>query len=102
PTWPSKKKSIVMKKVIVFGCFDPLHEGHRNFFSQAKKLGDYLVVAVARDSNIRHYKNHEPSRLEAERLRAVSSLDEVDEAMLGDESGEYKVLEKVKPDIIAI
>lgn len=91
-----------MKKVIVFGSFDPLHEGHRNFFSQAKRLGDYLMVVVARDENIRLLKNHDPSQKERVRLEAVQKLKGVDKAILGDNPGEYEVLDREKPDIIAL
>src|SRR3989344_5438626 len=47
-----------MKTVMVFGTFDILHVGHLDFFKQARKLGDYLLVVVARDvyEVIRTYK----------------------------------------------
>lgn len=91
-----------MKKVIVFGSFDPLHEGHRNFFSQAKRLGDYLTVVVARDKNIKLLKGHDPSQKESERMEAVKVLAGVDRVILGDSPQEYKVLDREKPDIIAL
>ena len=34
-----------MKIVLVTGGFDPLHSGHIEYFTEAKKLGDVLVVA---------------------------------------------------------
>lgn len=91
-----------MIKVIAFGSFDPLHEGHRDFFRQAKELGDYLVVVVARDENIKRMKNHESRIKENNRLQAVRAERIVDKAILGDKNGEYLVLEREKPDIIAI
>ena len=47
---------IFMKKVMVFGTFDGLHEGHLDFFRQAREYGDYLIVAVARDVNVKKIK----------------------------------------------
>ena len=42
-----------MKRVLIFGTFDGIHEGHLNLFKQAKKYGDYLIVVVGRDENIK-------------------------------------------------
>ena len=36
-----------MKKVITYGTFDLLHYGHINLLKRAKKLGDYLIVALS-------------------------------------------------------
>jgi|SRR5690625_2494655 len=38
-----------MKRVITYGTFDLLHYGHINLLRQAKKLGDYLIVALSTD-----------------------------------------------------
>lgn len=38
-----------MEKVITYGTFDLLHYGHINLLERAKKLGDYLIVAVSTD-----------------------------------------------------
>ena len=38
-----------MKTVLVTGGFDPLHSGHIEYFKEAKKLGNRLVVGVNSD-----------------------------------------------------
>ena len=38
-----------MKKVITYGTYDLLHQGHINLLRRAKALGDYLVVALSTD-----------------------------------------------------
>lgn len=47
---------IVLKKVITYGTFDLLHYGHINLLKRAKKLGDYLIVALSTD-NFNRIKN---------------------------------------------
>ena len=75
-----------MTSVICFGTFDHLHPGHLNYFQQAKELGDYLIVIVARDKNT----NRETTFNEEERLAEVKKQEVVDEAILGDLEDKYK------------
>ncbi len=98
-----------MKKVMVFGSFDVLHEGHHHFLKDAKALGDYLVVALASDASIRFLKEHEPKTSFDVRAAALSLSEYVDEVVAGDELdddgndafGTWQVIDKLKPDIIA-
>lgn len=39
-----------MKIVVVSGGFDPVHSGHIQYFLEAKKLGDKLIIALNSDS----------------------------------------------------
>jgi len=91
-----------MKKVLVFGTFDNLHKGHLSFFSQARKIGDKLVVVVARDKTVWQIKKQLPVFSEAERLAQVSRCKNVDEAFLGSTNDKYEILRIVKPDVICL
>lgn len=91
-----------MKKVLVFGTFDGLHPGHINFFEQAKKLGDYLVVVVGRDVTVNKIKGRFPKRSELLRLKAVQQCQLVNEAMLGNIGNPYEIIKKIKPDVIGL
>lgn len=88
-------------KVMASGVFDILHTGHIHYLTEAKALGDELVVVVATDNTVRKNK-HEPITPEKMRLEIVQALKPVDEAILGKESDMYSVVLEIKPDIIAI
>lgn len=89
--------------VLVFGTFDGIHDGHRFFLSQARALGDRLVVVVARDATAGSLKAKPPRRNEERRLDEVRRLKAVDSALLGDETlGAYRVIEMIRPDVIAL
>ena len=52
-----KEGDCVMKKVITYGTFDLIHQGHINLLRNAKALGDYLIVALSTDEFNRDMKN---------------------------------------------
>lgn len=91
-----------MKKVLVFGTFDGTHKGHLNFFKQAKKYGDYLIVVVARDETVKRLKGKLPFRNELKRIKELEKCEIVDEIILGDKNNPYEVLKKVKPEVICL
>ncbi len=83
------------------GTFDLLHMGHIFFLKEAKKLGDKLVVVVARDITVRRLK-HEPVTNEEIRLNLIKELRVVDEAYLGSTDDMYTIVENIQPNIIAL
>jgi len=90
-----------MVRVMATGVFDLLHPGHLYFLEEAKRLGDELVVVVARDQTARRLK-HEPYVPEHIRRQMVEALKPVDRAILGSATDIYQTVVDVKPDIIAL
>jgi FAD synthetase len=90
-----------MVKVMATGTFDLLHMGHIFYLREAKKLGDTLVVVVATDSTVRKLK-HDPITPQEIRVNLIKELKMVDEAYLGHEDDMYRIVEEIKPDIIAL
>lgn len=88
--------------VLAFGTFDLLHPGHLFYLAEARKLGKKLVVIVARDSNVKHFKGHFPVNLEKTRLTVVQSLKDVDQAVLGQRSNFFAIIKKFNPEKIAL
>lgn len=99
-------------KKIVFcsGCFDLTHAGHVLFFEECKKLGDVLLVMVARDENVRTVKGeNRPILNETIRMKMVHSLKPVDICLFDlpfekhDPLGNLvKVFQTLQPDIYAV
>lgn len=87
---------------MVFGAFDGLHPGHLDFFRQAKKYGDFLIVSVGTDKNVAKLKSKKPLFGQEERLNLVGSLSIVDEAVLGAEKDFYQEIKKYSPDVICL
>jgi len=94
------------KVVLASGAFDLLHYGHVYYLTEAKKAGGEnakLVVIIAKDRTVEKLKGTNPIIPEDQRRAVVESLKVVDEAILGYEDMDMlKVIEKVKPDIIAL
>jgi len=110
-----------MTKVLVFGTFDGLHEGHLNFFRQARNISNldnraklttgqvFLIVVVARDSTVLRIKKHTPKYNENERLKSLltNSHELVNDALFGVENHDpnnnsYEIIKEIKPDIICL
>lgn len=71
-----------MKKVIITsGYFNPVHIGHINLIKEAKKLGDFLIVVVNNDQQVK-LKGSVPFMPEQERLEIIKALKYADEVIL--------------------
>lgn len=91
------------KKVMVFGVFDRLHQGHRAFLGQARRHGQELIAVVARDEVVRKLKSRRPREPERARLAKVRRTNVVTRAVLGDKKlGVYGVIARWRPDIICL
>lgn len=89
---------------MVFGTFDMIHEGHQDFFRQARALAPepYLIVSVARDPIVIRIKGGKPRRSEKERCALLERNTLVDEVILGQEDGYIEHIAAARPHIIAL
>jgi FAD synthetase len=83
------------------GVFDLLHPGHVHMLEEAKRLGDELVVVLARDESAAREK-HPPITPEEHRRHMVETLKPVDRAVLGHRNDYYRIVEELRPDIFAL
>jgi len=89
------------------GCFDILHVGHVRFLSEAKGMGDYLIVLLESDKKVKELKGkNRPVFVQEERAEMLSALRSVDLIVLlqmMENDGDYfNLVTKIKPDIIAV
>ncbi len=78
-----------MKKIVITsGFFNPLHVGHMNLMREAKKLGDFLVVIVNNDAQVK-VKGSVPFMPEKERLAIVKDIKHVDAVFLATDKDGY-------------
>lgn len=78
-----------MKKIITYGTFDLLHNGHINILKRAKELGDYLIVAVSTDS-FNKQKGKQAYFSYEERKSILESIKYVDK-VIPEETWEQKI-----------
>ncbi|MGB0409614.1 MAG: adenylyltransferase/cytidyltransferase family protein, partial [Opitutales bacterium] len=93
-------------KVFISGCYDILHGGHIQFFREAKALGEHLTVSFASDKVLWEHKKRRTSIPQDHKLALMTSLDIVDQVVIGDcdERGlDFKDhFLAIKPDILAV
>lgn len=96
-----------MKKVLVGGCFDFIHFGHISFLTQAKALGEHLVVALESDENVKRAKgNTRPLHTQQQRKIMLEALRVVDEIIalppMNSDEAYAELIKHIHPSIIAI
>ena len=92
-----------MRKVITYGTYDLLHQGHINLLRRAKELGDYLIVGVTSDSFDRGRGKLNVRNNVLERVEAVKATGYADEVIIEDYLGQkIDDIQKYDVDIFAI
>jgi D-beta-D-heptose 7-phosphate kinase/D-beta-D-heptose 1-phosphate adenosyltransferase len=96
-----KQKNAGRKVVFTNGCFDVLHQGHRNLLHEAKELGDLLVVGLNSDDSIKRLKGEtRPINSVGHRVEALTALPFVDAVIVFEEDTPLELLQELRPDIL--
>src|SRR3989344_2779333 len=77
------------KKVMVFGVFDGLHEGHVAFLNEAKKFGDYIIAVVAQDHIVWELRGRLPKNNFEDRFEHL-------------ELNSWDIVKKHRPDVVVM
>ena len=92
-----------MKKVITYGTYDLLHQGHINLLRRARALGDYLIVGVTNDNFDRDRGKLNVRNNVLERVEAVKATGYADQIIIEDYVGQkIDDIQRYNVDIFAI
>ncbi len=83
------------------GCFDILHIGHTRYLAEAKRQGDFLIVAVNSDESVRAIKGADrPINNEKDRAEVLAALACVDAVVIFSEKTPYNLIDSLRPDAL--
>lgn len=95
------RRAAGQRVVFTNGCFDVLHAGHVHLLDEAKKHGDYLIVATNTDEKIRAFKgSSRPVNTLEDRVRVLGGLAAVDAVIVFSEDTPMEVIREIKPDVL--
>ncbi|HEC84890.1 MAG: bifunctional heptose 7-phosphate kinase/heptose 1-phosphate adenyltransferase [Candidatus Parabeggiatoa sp. nov. 1] len=87
--------------VMTNGCFDILHAGHVKLLTQARQLGDHLIVAVNDDDSVRRLKgNNRPINNLEQRMTVLNALECVDWVIPFAEDTPADLINQILPDVL--
>lgn len=88
--------------VLANGCFDILHVGHIRYLTGAREAGDFLVVGINSDEQVRRLKGDgRPFLPQAERAEMIAALRPVDAVTVFDEPTVEELIRAIRPDFHA-
>jgi len=90
-----------LKVVFTNGCFDVLHLGHVHYLSEARQLGDLLVVGLNSDASVRKLKGEgRPVVTQEDRAGVLCALSSVDYVCIFDDDTPDALIRLVSPDVL--
>lgn len=94
----SELKAQNKKIVFTNGVFDIIHRGHVEYLTEARSLGDILIVGLNSDSSVKMIKGEKrPIVSEESRAFVLSNLKPVDYVVIFDEDNPYELIKKIIP-----
>lgn len=92
-----------LRKKIVFtnGCFDILHAGHVHLLTEAKSLGDRLLIGLNSDQSIQNLKGLDrPLNPVEARASVLESLSIVDGVTIFQEDTPHELVKEIIPHVL--
>ena len=92
-----RKKNRNKKIVLVHGVFDLIHKGHIQYFKEAKKFGEILVVSVTDDKYVNKGVNR-PYFNSLDRINFLAELELIDFVILSQNKSSVEVINSLRPN----
>lgn len=87
--------------VFTNGVFDLLHPGHVRYLTEARRLGDHLIVGINSDRSVRAIREPgRPLNPETERAEILLALRSVDAVVVFDDETPQRLIEQLQPDVL--
>ena len=97
----NKAKDRGERIIMTNGCFDIIHTGHVRYLSQAKSLGNFLVIAINDDDSVKRLKGSDrPINSLENRVTVLSALANVNLIVPFSEDTPEKLIRFLKPDTL--
>lgn len=95
------KNKKIYEKVMIFGVFDGLHDGHKFFIKNAEKYSKILYIVVTPTKTVKVLKDKLPYYSINERMNEIKKEYPKSIVIEGDNvPGKWTIIEKYKPNII--
>jgi rfaE bifunctional protein nucleotidyltransferase chain/domain len=96
------QKSNGKKIVFTNGCFDIIHPGHVDYLSQARDLGDVLVLGLNTDNSVKRLNKapNRPINNEQSRAMVLAAMACIDLIIFFDEETPYDLIKFLQPTIL--
>ena len=89
------------KLVFTNGVFDLLHVGHVRYLTQARELGDALVVAINSDASVHALKGDgRPLMNQDERAEVLAALEAVTYVTIFEQLSPRSLIAELLPDVL--
>ena len=89
------------KIVFTNGCFDIIHAGHIHLLTEAKNLGDRLLIGLNSDQSVQNLKGPDrPFNTEDARASVLESLSMVDGVTIFQEDTPHELVKEIIPHVL--
>ncbi|KAA3618902.1 MAG: D-glycero-beta-D-manno-heptose 1-phosphate adenylyltransferase [Calditrichaeota bacterium] len=97
----SRWKDADEKVVFTNGCFDILHPGHVLYLTEARMMGDHMILGLNTDASVQRLKGPgRPIQSENDRAIVAAGLWAIDLIVLFDEDTPYDLIKTLMPDVL--